>query len=147
MRGNRPRRTNRKGAYQPINEINVTPFVDVILVLLIVFMISAPLLTVGVQVDLPKTRASGLREKTEPMILTITAKKELYIQESPVRISQLVSKLNAVTKQNFGATVYIRADQKISYGYVMEVMGRINGAGYTKVSLVSSSTQKSIKKK
>jgi biopolymer transport protein TolR len=147
MGGSRPRRTNRKRAYQPINEINVTPFVDVMLVLLIVFMISAPLLTVGVQVDLPKTKASGLREKTEPMVLTITAKKEIYIQELPVKMGHLVSKLNAVTKQNFGATLYIRADQKIPYGYVMDVMGRINGAGYTKVSLVSNGIQKSTKRK
>jgi biopolymer transport protein TolR len=127
-----------QGTYRVVSEINVTPLVDVMLVLLIVFMISAPLLTVGVQVDLPKTKATSLKAKADPLILTLTEKRELYIQESPVRLDRLVSKLNAITHRNYNAPVYIRADQKIPYGHVMEVMGLINEAGYTKVSLVSN---------
>lgn len=134
-----PRRGGRyRGTYRPVSEINVTPLVDVMLVLLIVFMISAPLLTVGVQVNLPKTKASSLKAKADPLVLTITEKREIYIQESPVRLGQLVSKLNAITRRNYEAPVYIRADQMLSYGHVMEVMGLMNEAGYTKVSLVSN---------
>lgn len=129
------------GTYRPVSEINVTPLVDVMLVLLIVFMISAPLLTVGVQVDLPKTKATNLNAKVDPLVLTITEKRELYVQESPVRQDTLVSKLNAISHRNYEAPIYIRADQKIPYGHVMEVMGLVSEAGYTKVSLVSNSWQ------
>lgn len=136
----RPKRAGRyKGTYRPVSEINVTPLVDVMLVLLIVFMISAPLLTVGIQVDLPKTKAASLKAKADPLVLSLTEKRELYIQESPVRLGHLVSKLNAITHRNYDAPLYIRADQKIPYGHVMEVMGLINEAGYTKVSLISNS--------
>jgi biopolymer transport protein TolR len=142
MGGGSSLRSNKKGryrgTYRPSSDINVTPLVDVMLVLLIVFMISAPLLTVGVQVNLPKTKATSLKAKANPLILTITEKKEIYIQELPVRLNQVVPKLNAITKRNYEAPVYIRADQKLSYGHVMEVMGLINEAGYGKVSLVSN---------
>ena len=142
--GVRPNRGNRyRGTYRPVSEINVTPLVDVMLVLLIVFMISAPLLTVGVQVDLPKTKAASLKAKADPLVLSLTEKRELYIQESPVRLGQLVSKLNSITHRNYEAALYIRADQKIPYGHVMEVMGLINDAGYSKVSLISNSLRES----
>ncbi|HCI48625.1 MAG: protein TolR [Alphaproteobacteria bacterium RIFCSPLOWO2_01_FULL_45_8] len=141
--GFRPRRAGRyHGTYRPVSEINVTPLVDVMLVLLIVFMISAPLLTVGVQVDLPKTKATSLKAKADPLVLTITGKKEVYLQESPIRLGQLIVRLNAITRRNYEAPVYIRADQKLSYGHVMEIMGLLNEAGYTKVSLVSNSWRK-----
>lgn len=139
LSSSRPKKNGRYGGtYRPMSDINVTPLVDVMLVLLIVFMISAPLLTVGVQVDLPKTKAASLKTKANPLVVTLTEKREIYIQELPVRVTQVAPKLNAITRRNYDAPVYIRADQKLSYGHVMEVMGLINEAGYTKVSLVSN---------
>ncbi|MFN7662778.1 MAG: ExbD/TolR family protein [Alphaproteobacteria bacterium] len=146
MGGRSKSKSRYKGTYRPVSEINVTPLVDVMLVLLIVFMISAPLLTAGVQVTLPKTRASSLKAKADPLVLTLTAKRELYIQETPVKLGQLVTKLNAITRRNYESPLYIRADQSIPYGHVMEVMGLVNEAGYTKVSLVSNALRDTIKK-
>jgi biopolymer transport protein TolR len=109
------------------------------LVLLIVFMVTAPLMTVGVPVDLPETKASSLSDSTEPLVLTLTAKGVVYIQETPIKIGQLISKLKAITKQNYTTTIYIRGDRAISYGHVMHLLGLVNGAGFTKVALLSNS--------
>ena len=107
------------------------------LVLLIIFMVTAPLLTVGVPVDLPKTKASAMNEKDEPLTITVDAKGTLYLQETPLELHVLVPRLVAITGSNPEARIYVRGDKGISYGRVMEVMGAINSAGFTKVALIS----------
>lgn len=127
----------RRGRYQPMSEINVTPFVDVMLVLLIIFMITAPLLTVGVPVDLPKTKAATLSDTDEPIVVTVNAEGSLFIQEHEVLLSKLVPRLVAVTGANPGIRVFVRGDKSIHYGRVLEVMGAISAAGFKKVSLMA----------
>lgn len=118
-------------------EINVTPLVDVMLVLLVIFMVTAPLLTVGVPVDLPKANASTLDEKTEPLTITVDAQGTLYLQETPVELDALVPRLVAITGSNPEARIYVRGDKTIAYGRVMEVMGAVSSAGFKKVALLS----------
>jgi biopolymer transport protein TolR len=129
--GGKPRR------YRPMAEINVTPFVDVMLVLLVVFMVTAPLLTVGVEVDLPETSASNLPGEDEPLTVTIDRNGVLYLQELEVEIGELVSKLRAIAVERPDLRIFVRGDKAIDYGRVMEVMGTINAAGFTKVGLVT----------
>jgi len=117
--------------------INVTPFVDVMLVLLIVFMVTAPLLTTGVQVDLPESRAEGLPGQDEPLSVTVTADGTIYLQETEVALANLVPRLVAITEENRDARVFIRGDRGLVYGRIMEVIGTINRAGFTRVALVS----------
>ncbi len=124
-------------AYRPVSDINVTPFIDIMLVLLVVFMITAPLLSSGVKVDLPKTKASGLEEKDKPLVITLDEKGGLYVQDLPVEQQNLLPKLEAMTARNHEATLYIKADRRISYGQVMKVMGLISDGGFSKVALVS----------
>lgn len=119
------------------SEINVTPFVDVMLVLLIIFMITAPLITVGVPVNLPKTKAAQLNEQDEPLIVSIDAQDRLFLQKTEIKPEELGSKLLAVTNQNPDAKIHVRGDQQLSYGRVMEVMGIISQAGFHKVSLLA----------
>ena len=121
----------------PISEINVTPFVDVMLVLLIVFMVTAPLLTVGVQVDLPESSADSLPEEQEPLTLSINSKGEIYIQEIQVNSQKLIPKLLAIAKNRTDTRIYVRGDKNINYGRVLEVMGTLSGAGFSKVALIS----------
>ena len=123
--------------YRPMAEINVTPFVDVMLVLLVVFMVTAPLLTVGVPVDLPKTRAAALTNPDEPLVISINAKGEIFLQESIIPMENLTARLQAVTGQNTEARIFVRGDKGIQYGRVMEVMGSVSAAGYRKVSLLA----------
>lgn len=137
MQTNGVGRRGHRGAYRPMAEINVTPLVDVMLVLLIVFMITAPLLTVAVPVDLPKTQAQSLKQDKEPLIISINAKGAVYLQETKSSLSVLVSKLKAITGANPSARIFVRGDKGVPYGRVMEVMGTINAAGYTKVALVA----------
>lgn len=118
-------------------EINVTPMVDVMLVLLVIFMITAPLLTVGVPVDLPKSNASVMNEKDEPLTITVDGKGMIYLQETALELPVLVPRLIAITESNPEARIYVRGDKGISYGQVMEVMGAISGAGFKKVALIS----------
>lgn len=118
-------------------EINVTPMVDVMLVLLVIFMITAPLLTVGVPVDLPKTKASVMNEKDEPLTITVDGKGILYLQETAIELPVLIPRLMAITGENAEARIYVRGDKNISYGQVMEVMGAISAAGFKKVALLS----------
>jgi len=127
----------RRGAWQPNAEINVTPFVDVMLVLLIVFMVTAPLLTVGVPVDLPQTAADQITTPEEPLVISVDKEGRVYIQESEVALSDLVARLNAITGANSDTRIYVRGDKEIQYGLVMQVMGLINQAGYTKVALLA----------
>jgi biopolymer transport protein TolR len=117
--------------------INVTPFVDVMLVLLIVFMVTAPLLTTGVQVDLPESQAEGLPGQDEPLSVTVTADGTIYLQETEVALADLVPRLAAITEENRDARIFIRGDRGLVYGRIMEVIGTINRAGFTRVALVS----------
>ena len=120
-----------------MSEINVTPFVDVMLVLLIVFMVTAPLLTVGVPVDLPKVKASALTDQKDPIEITIKLDGTLYLGESEVEVENLIPRLNAITDQNTEARIYVRGDRVVAYGRIMEIMSLINSAGYVKVALVT----------
>ena len=122
---------------EPISEINVTPFVDVMLVLLIIFMVTAPLLTVGVQVDLPETSADTLPEESEPLTLTINSKGEVFIQETKIEFDNLIKKIFAISKNRTDTRIYVRGDKTINYGRVLEVMGKLSGSGFTKVALIS----------
>ncbi len=125
-------------SYTPMAEINVTPFVDVMLVLLIVFMVAAPLMTVGVPVDLPDSEAQAISEQVEPLTVSIDGKGEIYLQETKITMEQLVPRLTAIVRANPKARIYVRGDKNVDYGAVMKVMGRINGAGFTKVALVTN---------
>ena len=120
-----------------ISQINVTPMVDVMLVLLVVFMITAPLLTVGVQVDLPESSADSLPEEQEPLTLSINSKGEIFIQESKVEYEKIIAKVLAVSKNRTDTRIYVRGDKTINYGRVLEIMGLLSGSGFTKVALIS----------
>lgn len=124
---------NRRGN----GEINVTPFVDVVLVLLIIFMVTAPLLTVGVQVDLPKTEAKPIIENIEPLVVSVKEDGTLFIQETEVPEDSIIARLNAITENKPETRIYVRGDARVNYGRVMEVMGLINASGYSKVALVT----------
>ena len=127
----------RRSSYRPVSEINVTPFVDVMLVLLIVFMVTAPLLTVGVPVDLPKTKAKSIAESEEPLVITVNAEGAVFIQDTEVTIENLVPRLKAITENKADTRIYLRGDKDINYGRVMEVMGTVNLAGFTRVALIA----------
>ena len=120
-----------------MSEINVTPFVDVMLVLLIVFMVTAPLLTVGIPVDLPKVKADALTDQKDPIEITVKLDGLIYLGESEVEIENLIPRLNAITDQNTEARIYVRGDRVVAYGRVMDIMSIINSAGYIKVALVA----------
>ena len=120
-----------------MSEINVTPFVDVMLVLLIVFMVTAPLLTVGVPVDLPKTRAQALGQDREPLSVTVKRGGKVYIQNTPVGEDELVAKLTAIAATGYDQRIFVRADRSVDYGRVMEVMGLLSAAGFTHIGLVT----------
>ena len=126
----------RRKRYTQMSEINVTPFVDVMLVLLIVFMVTAPLLTVGVPVDLPKVKGSALTDQKDPLEITVTL-KEIYLGESQVEIENLIPRLNAITELNKEARIYVRGDRVVAYGRIMEIMSLVNSAGYIKVALLT----------
>ena len=127
----------KRSEREPMSEINVTPFVDVMLVLLIIFMVTAPLLTVGVQVDLPETSADTLPEESEPLTLTINSKGEVFIQETKIEFDNLIKKILAVSNNRTDTRIYVRGDKTINYGRVLEVMGKLSGSGFTKVALIS----------
>ncbi|WP_018700413.1 protein TolR [Amorphus coralli] len=133
--GGRGRR--RAPRYQPMSEINVTPFVDVMLVLLIVFMVSAPLLTVGVPIDLPQSRAKPLEGDTEPLTVSINAQGQVFLQDSEIAIDDLVPRLTAIAQNGYDERIYVRGDQDVGYGSIMRVMGRLNSAGFKRIGLVT----------
>jgi len=120
-----------------MSEINVTPFVDVMLVLLIVFMVTAPLLTVGIKVDLPKVEATALTDIKDPIEITVNLEGDIYIGESKVEVENLIPRLNSITEQNTEARIYVRGDRVVAYGRIMEIMAIINSAGYVKVALIT----------
>lgn len=129
-----------KGAYRPSAEINVTPLVDVMLVLLIVFMVAAPLLTAGVPVDLPNSEAKPITdEENKPIEITLDKDGKVFIGETEVEKARLVPMLSAMTEGQTDRRIYIRGDQSLAYGGIMELIGAVNGAGFTKVALISES--------
>ncbi|MGB0719458.1 MAG: protein TolR [Bdellovibrionales bacterium] len=137
----RGRRTG--GTYRPMAEINVTPFVDVMLVLLIVFMVAAPLLTTGVAVDLPDSAAKAITdEENKPIEITLAKDGKVYIGDTEFKEERLVLQLQAMTAGQQDRRIYIRGDQALEYGRVMRVIGAINGAGFNKVALISENTKR-----
>jgi biopolymer transport protein TolR len=126
-----------------MSEINVTPMVDVMLVLLIIFMVSAPLLTVGVPIDLPQSQATSLDQDREPLTVSVNDKGQVFLQNAEIEIKDLVAKLKAVADARGGteARVYVRGDKKVDYGTVMKVMGRLSNAGFHRVALVTEFEQ------
>jgi biopolymer transport protein TolR len=126
-----------------MSQINVTPMVDVMLVLLIIFMVSAPLLTVGVPIDLPQTQAKSLDQDREPLTLSVNLQGKVFLQNSEIPIEELVPKLKAVTEARGGLDerIYVRGDRKVDYGTVMRVMGRLSSAGFRRVALVTEVEQ------
>ena len=127
-------RRNRRRA---MSEINVTPFVDVMLVLLIVFMVTAPLLTVGVPVDLPKTRAPALGQDKEPLSITVSKDGEIYLQKEAITEDALVPKLQAISQNGYDQRIFVRGDKAVAYDRVMVVMGLLASAGFTHIGLVT----------
>ncbi|MDF2765490.1 MAG: biopolymer transport TolR [Rhodospirillales bacterium] len=127
----------RRRSYRPMSEINVTPMVDVMLVLLIIFMVAAPLLTVGVPVDLPKTSAATINDQDEPLVISIDKDGKLFLQDTEIGLESLVPRLNAITNNKPDTRVYVRGDRAIDYGRIMEVMGTVSAAGFTKVALIA----------
>ncbi len=127
----------RRGRYQPLSEINVTPFVDVMLVLLIIFMVAAPLMNTAVNVDLPKATASPVNQDSEPLNVSVDAKGQVFLQDQPVQLAQLIVQLTAISKEQKDRRIFVRGDRNNSYGTMMEVMGVIIQGGYTKVSLLT----------
>ena len=123
--------------HRPMGEINVTPFVDVMLVLLIVFMVTAPLLTVGVEVDLPKTKAGAINADAAPLVVSIKADGSLYLQEAAVDAEVLIPRLKAISNANPDVRIFVRGDKAVTYGDVLGVMGRIQAAGFERVALVA----------
>ena len=128
-----------------MSEINVTPMVDVMLVLLIIFMVSAPLLTVGVPIDLPQSEAKSLENDKEPLTVSVNDKGQLFLQNAEIPADDLVAKLKAVAEARGGtdARIFLRGDKKVDYGAMMKVMGRLSGAGFNKVALVTEFEQSS----
>lgn len=134
------RRRRRKPV---MSEINVTPMVDVMLVLLIIFMVSAPLLTVGVPLDLPQTQAKGLEQDKEPLTVSVDTEGKVFLQNSEISVDELVPKLKAVTEARGGLDerIFVRGDRRVDYGKVMRVMGRLSAAGFRRVALVTEVEQ------
>ncbi len=135
--GYQRRNGRRRASGSPVSEINVTPLVDVMLVLLIVFMVAAPLMTVGVPVELPKTQANQMNVTTEPLTITVQQDGTIFLQESQIALAELQPKLAAIAKNGLEEQVFVRADTSVSYGNVMEVMGLLNNAGYKKIGLIT----------
>lgn len=128
----------RKGSrYRPMGEINVTPFVDVMLVLLIVFMVTAPLLTVGVPVDLPKTKAGQISGNAAPLVISLQANGGLYLQDVMIEPDQLIARLRAISDANPNLRIFVRGDRSVPYGEVVELMGRVQASGFERVALVA----------
>ena len=140
--GYQRRNSRRRQSAGVMHEINVTPLVDVMLVLLIVFMVAAPLMTVGVPIELPKTEAKQMTTSVEPLTITVQADKTIFLQETKIPLEELQPKLQAIAKNGYEEQIFVRADTNVSYGSVMEVMGLLNGAGYRKIGLVTGNLEK-----
>ena len=131
------RRHKARRRHLPMAEINVTPFVDVMLVLLIIFMVAAPLLTVGVPIDLPETQAQAMEGDTEPLTVSIKPDGKIFLQEEEVEADRLVSILQAIARNGLDERIFVRGDRDADYGTIMRVMGRLNAAGYRRIGLVT----------
>ena len=135
---------NKRRRRPVMSEINVTPFVDVMLVLLIVFMVSAPLLTVGVPIDLPQSQAKALEQNNEPLSISVNNQSQIFLQNDEIKLDDLLPKLQAIIGARGGTSndlIYIRGDRTVAYGMMMRVMGRISGAGYHRIALVTEVEQ------
>ena len=135
------RRRRGGGRRAPMSEINVTPFVDVMLVLLIIFMVVAPLMTVGVPIDLPKTAAKALNADTQPITISVRADGEIYLQETPIPAEEVAAKLQAVATTGYTERIFVRGDGTAPYGIIADVMSRIQNAGFTNIGLVTEQKQ------
>jgi biopolymer transport protein TolR len=131
------RRRSRRGRKAPMSEINVTPMVDVMLVLLIIFMVSAPLLTVGVPIELPQSQGKQLESNHEPLTISLSSNGDVFIGETKVTIDEVAEKLKAIAKNGVDEQIFVRGDKGTNYGAIMRVMGRISAGGFKKVSLVT----------
>nr|WP_321455940.1 protein TolR [uncultured Cohaesibacter sp.] len=136
--GSRRRGARRAMRHRPIAEINVTPMVDVMLVLLIIFMVSAPMMTVGVPLDLPESTAKPLSSQTQPLTLSIRKDGSIYLQDQQVEFDNLVQTLLGVAKNGYEERIFVRGDKDVDYGSIMKVMGAMNRAGFKKIGLVST---------
>ncbi len=132
--GRRGRRRARGGV---MSEMNMTPFIDVMLVLLIIFMVAAPMMTVGVPVDLPESRAKAMEGQTQPITVSLDGQGRIFIQDAEMKIDDLVPKLQAIAKNGVDERIFVRGDKATDYGSILKVMGRLNEAGYKKIGLVS----------
>ncbi|HBF28299.1 protein TolR [Rhizobium sp.] len=136
------RGSRRRGGKRGLNsEINVTPLVDVMLVLLIIFMVAAPMMTVGVPIDLPETKASAMNSDTQPITISVNSKGEVFLQESPIAVDEVVAKLQAIATTGYNERIYVRGDTAAAYGTVMKVMALISTAGYKNIGLVTLQEQ------
>jgi biopolymer transport protein TolR len=135
--GRRRRRVGR-----PMSEINVTPMVDVMLVLLIIFMVTAPLLTVGVPIELPKTEAKQLEGNKEPLTISVDPDGRIFLQDTELKLDEIVPKLSAIAKNGYDERIFVRGDRRVNYGIIMRVMGTISAAGFRRIALVSDIEQK-----
>ncbi|KQW29263.1 protein TolR [Rhizobium sp. Root274] len=135
------RRGRRSGKRALVSEINVTPMVDVMLVLLIIFMVAAPMMTVGVPIDLPQTQAKAMNSETQPITVSVNPAGEIYLQETAIPIDEVVPKLQAIATTGYSERIYVRADTAATYGIVMQVMARISAAGFTNIGLVTLQEQ------
>ena len=135
------RRGRRRGKPRAMSEINVTPFVDVMLVLLIIFMVSAPLMTVGVPIDLPETRANALNSDTQPITISVNEQGQIFIQETEIPAGELVARLTAIAQNGYEERIFVRGDRTAAYGSVMQVMGLLSEAGFTRLAMVTLQEQ------
>jgi biopolymer transport protein TolR len=134
-------RGHRGVRHAVMSQINVTPMVDVMLVLLIIFMVAAPLLTVGVPIDLPQTQAKSLDQDREPLTISVNDKGQVFLQNTEVKLDEIVPKLKAIAKNGTDERIYVRGDRKVDYGTIMRVMGRLSAAGYRRVALITEFEQ------
>ena len=132
----------KRRSYSQLSEINVTPFVDVMLVLLIVFMVTAPLLTVGVPIELPKSEAQQLEGDKEPLTISVDPEGKIFLQETELQIDEIVPKLTAIAKNGYDERIFVRGDRRVNYGVVMRVMGTISAAGFRRIALISDLEEK-----
>jgi len=137
--GGRRRRGGRKNGL--VSEINVTPLVDVMLVLLIIFMVAAPMMTVGVPIDLPETQAKAMNADTQPITVSVNPAGEIYLQETAIALDEVVAKLEAIATTGYNERIYVRGDTAAAYGVVMKVMARISAAGFKNIGLVTLQEQ------
>lgn len=131
------RRRRGGGKRGPVSEINVTPLVDVMLVLLIIFMVAAPMMTVGVPIDMPETSAKPLNSDTQPITVSVNTAGEIFLQETPISLEELVPKLEAIAKTGYNERIYVRGDTNANYGGVIKVMAQISAAGFKNIGLIT----------